>query len=208
VNPEIVQPECLCEITDDEHIRVAIVAELAHERGGDGLVGGEDDMPGRGFRQLARRARFRLRLHPGSVEELNEGERQQDEQEDHPGDQDENRKEPSEIAAKRDVTKAERAHHREGPVESRYPAVLLPLEEHDIVEKQTEDCHHRREHPDEAEKQEHISAAGRAAGKERELGREELHAEAERVTQRLWPHTRMSAIGFSGSRAWARRLQH
>jgi hypothetical protein len=64
----------------------------------------------------------------------NEEERQDDEQEHETAEEHDRAEGPTKIRVERDVAEAERAHHREGPVDPGEPGVILSLPRHDHVE--------------------------------------------------------------------------
>ncbi len=106
IETQIMEPKGLIEIVDQQCIRVAVVLKPLHERVGNRIKIGEDDVAAYRFRQLPRRPGFRLRLHPRRVEELNKRERQQNKQEDHSGKKHDNGERPPRVAGERDVAEA------------------------------------------------------------------------------------------------------
>jgi hypothetical protein len=71
--------------------------------------------------------------------------------------------------------KAQRAHHRQRPVEAGDPAVLLAFVDHQPVKHHAVDDDQRDERADEARKQADVSPRWRRLEEERQLRGEELH---------------------------------
>jgi hypothetical protein len=125
--------------------------------------------------ELARRARGLLSLDPGGVEELDNGEREQDEQKDDPGDEHDHGEEAAQIALEGDVTEAERRHDRERPVEARQPAVLPAFPHHDVVEERAVDGHESHEHHEKAQQHPDVSLGASLVQEMEYLGGDVLH---------------------------------
>ena len=135
-----------------------------------------------GFRrQPARGSCGGLCLHPRRIKKLNEGERQQDQQEDHAGHHHNDRKNPPQIALKRDVAKPEGGHDREGPVKARHPTVLAALPVHDHVEDQAVNHHHDSQHQQKPGNQFKVAHRGLQPEKSGQLGNEKFHAYPGRI---------------------------
>ena len=115
-------------------------AQLFNQAGRNGVIGADDDVALGIGRYFARGLKAYLRLQPGGVKEANKGKGQNDEQQDNPGQQHHHAEKPPDIAVKGDVSKAERAHHRQGPIEPGQPGVILPFRvPHDDVEENREE---------------------------------------------------------------------
>lgn len=83
----------------------------------------------------ARRARGGLGAHPGCVEELDEGEGEEDEHERNARGQHHHGEEAPQVTLKGDVPESEGRHDGERPVEPRHPAVALPFQVHEEVKE-------------------------------------------------------------------------
>ena len=132
-------------------------------------------MPARALRQLSGRSQLRLRLHPGSVEELDKCEWQQDQEKDHSGEQDNDRKDAPEVTRKGNVPKAERGHHRQCPIQAGNPAMLTTFEKHYDVKQDAENSNEKSENQQEAKQKANVATAGRRLQEISELRGQELH---------------------------------
>ena len=151
-------------------------AELFDETGSNGVVSTDDDVSLGIGRYFARGLEPYLRLQPGSVKEANKGKGQDDEQQDNPGEQHHNAEKPPNIAMESNVAKAQRAHHRQGPVDSSQPGMILPFRvQHDHVEENREEQNNPDQKGGEFEKRANISARCRLIQKIGELRAEQLH---------------------------------
>src|SRR5690625_4988718 len=82
----------------------------------------------------------------------------------------------TQISREGDITKAERAHHRERPVKPGEPRMLLPLIDHEHVEEHAEHDHHKQQQGGILQQCECILADRSVAEKISELGGEEFHS--------------------------------
>lgn len=73
-------------------------------------------------------------VHPRHEDELDEGERQHRQDHDDTGQQHHDGEQPADARFERDVTEAQRGHHRQRPVDARRPAVVASLRGHQDME--------------------------------------------------------------------------
>jgi len=76
---------------------------------------------------------------------------------------------------KGDVPEPERRHHREGPVKTGDPGMVLPLIGHQEMEDHAEDGHHDRQHKHEFEELAEVSPCAFSLEKVADHGGVELH---------------------------------
>ncbi len=172
---EIVHTEGVLQLRHEERVGVVEGLEASDESRGHRIVVREEDVATGVGGELARRPRRGLRLHPRHVEELDEGEGQQDEHEHGPGEQDHDREQAPDIGVKGDVPKAEGRHHGQGPVDTGDPGVVVPLPLHQEVEPDGVDEDQGREDQGEAEEDAEVPPTPPAARGGHDLRYQELH---------------------------------
>jgi hypothetical protein len=116
-------------------------------------------------------------FEPRRVHEPNKEEREDDEEQDHAGQQHNRAEHPTQVRLECDVSEAERAHHRERPVDPREPRVILALPSHDYMENPAVQQHDRDHEDDVSHERRELPAQSRAPGDERgEVSAHRLHA--------------------------------
>ena len=143
--PLVHQVERLLHLRDEDDVGVAVLAQPAHQGDGDRVPAGDEHMAGHLGRQGARHPRLVLGLEPGRVEELDEGERQHDQQEEDAAHQHDDGEQPPQVAVEGDVAEPQGGHHRERPVDTRDRGEVAALVGHDHVEEEAEDRHQHRQ---------------------------------------------------------------
>lgn len=88
------------------------------------------------LRQLFGRACSLLRLQPRLIKKLDKGEGQENEEENHPGQENNQGEKQPEIRLKGDIAEPEGGHDGQRPVEAGYPAVFPALVQHQEMKKQ------------------------------------------------------------------------
>ena len=139
------QVERLLHLRDQDDVVVTVLAQPAHQGDGDRVPAGDEHVPGDLGRQGARHPRLVLGLEPGRVEELDEGERQHDQQEEDAADQHDDGEQPPQVAVEGDVAEPQGGHHRERPVDAGNRGEVAALVGHDHVEEKAEDRHQHRQ---------------------------------------------------------------
>jgi len=130
------------------------------------------------FGQLPRCPGPGLYLQPGSIEKLDEGEGQHDQHKHRAGQQHQDGKEPAQIRVKGDVAEAERRHHRQGPVHTGDPGVLLSLAYHQKMEQDGVEGDHGRDNAHEFEQDLNVPLS-RPVKKIGQLAEDKLHVFSE-----------------------------
>ena len=149
---------------------------MFNQAGSNGVVGTDNDVSLGICRHFARGLEPYLRFQPGSVKEANKGKGQDDKQQDNPGEQHHNAEKPPNIAVKSNVTKSERTHYRQGPIDSSQPRMILPFRvQHDHVEENREEQNNADQKGGEFEERANIPARCRLVQKIGELRAEQLH---------------------------------
>lgn len=159
----VVQAQRFVQVAHQQDVFVLVFAQLFDQVIGDGVEGGEDDVALGAGRQAGGGAFFILQAHPGGVEELNEGEGEEDEQEKDAAEEDDAGKDAPQVGLEGDVAEAQGGHDGEGPVEAGNPAVELPFVFHDVVEEDAVGGDDAGEEEEEAQEVEDADAAGAVA---------------------------------------------
>ena len=171
----IVQFQSALEILHNDDIVDFVGRQLLNQGHGNRIVVRNDHMAPGLRRQLLRCPFPGLGLDPRGIEELDEGERKQCQQEDHPGQKHHDGKGPPQIRVKRDVPKAERRHHREGPVKAGDPRMVLPLQRHEKMKNHAENNHQEHQHQHKPQKLADVSLGALPLEKITHHGGAELH---------------------------------
>jgi hypothetical protein len=159
----------------DHAVLDGLVLEALDQAAGQLVVAADDHVSAQVRGHFAGSAHPQLCLEPGRVEEADEGEGKDDQQQQDPGEQHRDAEEAPEVAVESDVSEAEGAHHRERPVETGEPGMLLALMQHHQVEQ------HRVEQNGAGEERQVLEQCSQVASRfllleeVRDLRREKLH---------------------------------
>ena len=136
----------LREVGLDEAVGNVVKSQPLHQARRQRIVAADDHVAGQIVRHIAGGAAPYLCLQPRRVERAYQGEGQQDEEHDDARHQHENAEDPPDIAVEDDVAEPQRAHDRQGPVETRDPGVVLTFQaDHDDVEDDGVDDDHSQQ---------------------------------------------------------------
>jgi hypothetical protein len=169
-----VEAQGLVDVAHQGRVPRAGAVEAADEGVIDRAHAGEEHVAGDALGQRAGGTGELSGLHPRHEDELDEGERQQHQDERRAGQQHHDREQPAEVGAEDDVAEAERRHRDQRPVDRRRPAVHLALALHDHVEHRAEQGDHDHQQGQQ-EPQDAGVAAGLGGGEVAEDEPERLH---------------------------------
>ena len=172
---QIVQAQGFRQLGDEQHVGVVVVGKLFDERAGDGVVLGNNDVAGEIIRQGSGGAGGFLGFHPGRVEELNKGKRQEHQQKNNAAEQDDGRKDPSQVRMEGNVAEAEGGHYSQRPIEAGDPTLLAAFIGHQVVEGDAIEGYDARENCQKTQEGNHIDTAGAIPPEVEHLGDEKFH---------------------------------
>ncbi|OPZ03708.1 MAG: hypothetical protein BWZ10_03274 [candidate division BRC1 bacterium ADurb.BinA364] len=149
--------------------------QLRHQARRDGIPGADDHMPRDIRRRFPWSAHTQPRLQPGRVEKTNEQKRHHDQQQHDSRKQHNQAEESAKIALKGDVAEAQRAHHRQRPVQPRDPRVLALLHNHQRMEQYRVEGDDRQQQREEAKQRKQIAPRFALRHQGGQLGAQDFH---------------------------------